>query len=371
VHTARELGIDVALDIAFQCAPDHPYVKSHPAWFRWRPDGTVQYAENPPKKYQDIYPFNFETEDWQALWLELKSVFDHWIAQGVTIFRVDNPHTKSFAFWEWVIGAVQHEHPGVIFLAEAFTRPKVMHRLAKLGFTQSYTYFTWRNRKHELQAYFSELSSGPGKDYFRPNAWPNTPDILHEQLQTGESAVYLARLVLAATLAANYGIYGPAYELREHQPREPGSEEYLDSEKYQLRHWNHDDPGSLAPFITRINRIRRENPALQQDRKLRFLPIDNDQLLAYAKTSEDGSNVVVTVVNLDPHQEHSGWLELDPDSIQVDPARDFQMHDLLSNQRFTWHGTHHFVRLDPARVPAHVFAVRRHVRDERDFDYYL
>jgi len=371
VKKARALGIDVAMDIAFQCAPDHPYVKEHPGWFRARPDGSVQYAENPPKKYQDIYPFNFETEDWQALWAELKSVFDHWIGEGVTIFRVDNPHTKSFGFWEWVITEIKREHPEAIFLAEAFTRPKVMHRLAKLGFTQSYTYFTWRNHKHELQAYFTELASGPGKDYFRPNVWPNTPDILHEQLQTGQSAVYMARLVLAATLAASYGIYGPAYELRDYRPRESGSEEYLDSEKYQLRHWNHDDPGSLAPFIARVNRIRRENPALQQDGSLRFLPVDNDQLLAYAKTSEDGGNVIVTVVNLDPHQAHSGWLNLDPASIQVDPSHEFQMHDLLSNQRFAWRDTHHYVRLDPSSVPAHIFAVRRRLRDERDFDYYL
>ncbi|MEO7937852.1 MAG: alpha-1,4-glucan--maltose-1-phosphate maltosyltransferase, partial [Burkholderiaceae bacterium] len=306
VSAARESGIDVAMDIAFQCAPDHPYVKAHPDWFRWRPDGTVQYAENPPKKYQDIYPFNFETADWQALWLELKSVFDHWISQGVTIFRVDNPHTKSFAFWEWVIGAIKREHPAVIFLAEAFTRPAVMHRLAKVGFSQSYTYFTWRNHKHELQTYFTELSAGLGKDYFRPNVWPNTPDILHEQLQSGEPAVYMARLVLAATLAASYGIYGPVYELRDHRPREPGSEEYLDSEKYQLRHWDHDDPGSLAPFITRINRIRRENPALHSDAGLRFLPIDNDQLLAYAKTTDDASNMVITVVNLDPQHPQGG-----------------------------------------------------------------
>ncbi len=371
VRKAGELGIDVAMDIAFQCAPDHPYVKAHPQWFHWRPDGTVQYAENPPKKYQDIYPFNFETEDWQSLWIELKSVFDHWIGQGVTIFRVDNPHTKSFGFWEWVITEIKREHPPVIFLAEAFTRPKVMHRLAKLGFSQSYTYFTWRNSKRELQEYFCELSGGPGQDYFRPNAWPNTPDILHEQLQGGEAAVYMARLVLAATLTASYGIYGPVFELREHLPREPGGEEYLDSEKYQLRHWNHDDPGSLASFITRVNRVRRENAALQQDASLRFLPINNDQLLAYAKTSGDGSNVVVTVVNLDPNNTQSGWLQLDPASLGRDAAQDFQMHDQLSNQRFTWGGTHHFVRLDPRSVPAHIFVLRQRIRDERDFDYFL
>ncbi len=371
IAAARALGIDIAMDIAFQCAPDHPYVKEHPDWFRWRPDGTVQYAENPPKKYQDIYPFNFETADWRALWAELKSVFDHWIGEGVTIFRVDNPHTKSFAFWEWVITEIKREHPETIFLAEAFTRPKVMHRLAKLGFTQSYTYFTWRSTKQQLQEYFTELSSGPGRDYFRANAWPNTPDILHEQLQTGESAVYMARLVLAATLAASYGIYGPAYELREHLARESGSEEYLDSEKYQLRTWNHDQPGSLAAFIARVNRVRRDNPALQRDDSLRFLPIDNDHLLAYAKSSPDGDNVVVTIVNLDPHHAQGGWVDLDPQSIDVDAAKPFQMHDQLSNQRFNWQGRHHYVRIDPTRVPAHIFVVRRSTRDERDFDYFL
>ena len=367
---AGELGLEIALDIAYQCAPDHPYVKEHPQWFRWRPDGTVQYAENPPKKYQDIYPFNFETEDWQALWLELKSVLDHWIGEGVKIFRVDNPHTKAFAFWEWCIGEVQREHPDVIFLAEAFTRPKVMHRLAKLGFTQSYTYFTWRNTKRDLIEYFTELTTPPGADYFRPNVWPNTPDILHEQLQGGQRATFMARLVLAATLSANYGIYGPAFELQEHLPRGPGSEEYLDSEKYQLRTWNHDDPASLAPFIARVNRIRRDNPALQADRRLRFLDVDNEELLAYAKSSADGANVVVTVVNLDPCHVQSGWLQLDPESVAVESGHPFQMHDLLSDQRFVWQGQRHFVRLDPHSVPAHVFVVRRRVRDERDFDYF-
>ncbi len=371
VKAAAGHGLEIALDIAFQCAPDHPYVKEHPSWFRWRPDGSVQYAENPPKKYQDIYPFNFETEDWRALWVELKSVMDHWIGEGVKIFRVDNPHTKAFAFWEWAIGEIKREHPDVIFLAEAFTRPKVMHRLAKLGFTQSYTYFTWRNTKQELVEYFTELSAGPGRDYFRPNVWPNTPDILHEQLQRGEPAMFMARLVLAATLSANYGIYGPAFELLEHVPREPGSEEYRDSEKYQLRHWNYNDPVSLAPFIARVNRIRRDNPALHQDRELRFLTIDNGQLLAYAKTSADGANTVVTVVNLDPHNVQSGWVHLEPASVGVEPSHSFQMHDLLSNQRFLWQGTHHFVRLDPHSVPAHIFLVRRRIRDERDFDYFV
>jgi len=368
---AQRHGLELALDIAFQCAPDHPYVKAHPSWFRWRPDGTVQYAENPPKRYQDIYPFNFETEDWQGLWNELKSVFEHWIGEGVKIFRVDNPHTKAFPFWEWAITELKREHPDVLFLAEAFTRPKVMHRLAKLGFSQSYTYFTWRNTKHELTEYFTELSQGPGNEYFRPNVWPNTPDILHERLQGGETPVFMARLVLAGTLAASYGIYGPAFELREHLPREQGSEEYLDSEKYQLRRWNHDDPQSLAPFIARVNRIRRDNPALHADRSLRFFSIDNDALLAYGKRSADGANVIVAVVNLDPHNVQTGWLTLDLDFIDCEHDHPFQMHDLLSNQRFLWQGGRNFIRLDPHSVPAHVFVVRRRMRDERDFDYFL
>lgn len=371
VATAAGLGLEIALDIAFQCAPDHPYVKAHPDWFRWRPDGTVQYAENPPKKYQDIYPFNFESDDWRAMWTELKSVFDHWIGEGVKIFRVDNPHTKAFPFWEWAITEVQREHPDVIFLAEAFTRPKVMHRLAKLGFSQSYTYYTWRNTKPDLIAYFTELSHGPGVDYFRPNVWPNTPDILHEQLQGGESSVYMSRLVLAATLSANYGMYGPAYELIEHLPRGPGSEEYLDSEKYQLRHWNHENPNSLAAFIGRVNQIRREHVALQANESLRFLPVDNDQLLAYAKSSPDGTDVIVTVVNIDPFNVQSGWIDLDPVSVGIMDGSSFQMHDLISNQRFLWQGQRHYVRLDPHGVPAHVFVVRRRLRNEHDFDYFL
>ncbi|MCW7537843.1 DUF3416 domain-containing protein [Aquabacterium sp. A7-Y] len=370
VAAAREQGMELAMDIAYQCAPDHPYVEQHPSWFRWRPDGTVQYAENPPKKYQDIYPFNFESEDWAGMWDELKSVIDHWVGEGVSIFRVDNPHTKAFAFWEWAIAEVKREHPEVIFLAEAFTRPKVMHRLAKLGFTQSYTYFTWRNTKQELIEYFTELSQGPGREYFRPNVWPNTPDILHEALQSGERATFMARLVLAGTLCANYGIYGPAYELMEHLPREHGSEEYLHSEKYQLRHWDLERPDSLSSFIARVNAIRHENRALQSDWSLLFCPVDNDQLIAYAKRSPDGENVVLSVVNLDPHHTQSGWVEIDLEQLGVEADRPYQMHDLLSGQRFTWRGGRNFVILDPRRSPAHVFRVRRHLRSEKDFDYF-
>lgn len=371
VVKAKEFGIELALDIAFQCAPDHPYVREHPNWFRWRPDGSVQYAENPPKKYQDIYPFNFESEDWRGLWQELKSVIDFWIAEGVKIFRVDNPHTKSFAFWEWSIGEVKRAHPDVIFLAEAFTRPKVMHRLAKLGFSQSYTYFTWRNTKHELTEYFTELAHGPGRDYYRPNVWPNTPDILSETLHDGPRATFMARLVLAATLAASYGIYGPVYELMEQRPREAGVEEYLDSEKYQLRAWDFEHPDSLRGFIARVNRIRRDNPALHADASLHFIPVDNEQLIAYAKTDPASNNVIVSVVNLDPHNTQSGWLELDASALGLEHGQSFQMHDLLSDQRFLWQGMRNFVMLDPGSAPAHIFRLRRHVRSEQDFDYFL
>ncbi|GIK87088.1 MAG: alpha-1,4-glucan:maltose-1-phosphate maltosyltransferase [Betaproteobacteria bacterium] len=370
VARARELSMEIALDIAFQCAPDHPYVAAHPEWFRHRPDGSVQYAENPPKKYQDIYPFDFESRAWPALWRELHDVFAFWIGEGVRVFRVDNPHTKAFPFWEWVIARLRERHPDVIFLSEAFTRPKVMHRLAKLGFSQSYTYFTWRNTKRELTEYFTELTAGPGREYFRPNCWPNTPDILPENLQVGGRAAFMARLVLAATLAANYGIYGPAFELGEAVPREPGAEEYLDSEKYALRDWPVDREDSLAPFIARVNAARRDNPALQRDDNLAFLETDNEQLIAYTKTAEDGSGVLV-VVNLDPHHVQSGWLVLDPGHLGVDESRPFQVHDLLSGARFLWSGRRNFVQLDPARAPAHLFRIRRRVRTERDFDYFL
>ncbi len=371
LEKARELGIEIALDLAFQCAPDHPYVKEHPDWFKHRPDGSVQYAENTPKKYQDIYPFDFESADWQGLWNELKSVVDHWIAQGVRIFRVDNPHTKPFDFWEWLINSVRQKAPDVIFLAEAFTRPKVMHRLAKLGFSQSYTYFTWRQTKQELTEYFTELTQGPGQRYYRPNVWPNTPDILHETLQSGLRTQFAARFILATTLSANYGIYGPTYELLESEPREPGSEEYLDSEKYQLRHWRTTQPDSLWSLIARMNRIRHENAALQTDRGLRFCPIDNDQLLAYVKTDAVSGNVMLMVVNLDPHRSQSGWVDLDLGALQLDAEQTFQVHDLLSEQRYLWRGRYNYVMLDPQRAPAHVFRLRKRVRSERDFDYYL
>ena len=368
---AGEQGIDVALDIAFQCSPDHPYVNEHPEWFTWRPDGTVQYAENPPKKYQDIFPINFETADWQNLWRELKSVITFWIEQGISIFRVDNPHTKSFYFWEWLIAEIKKEYPQVIFLAEAFTRPKVMNYLAQLGFSQSYTYFTWRNTKWELTRYFEELNQSELKEYFRPNVWPNTPDILSEYLQSGGRPAFMVRLVLAATLSASYGIYGPAFELCVDQPREPGSEEYLDSEKYEIKHWDIDRADSLADFIGRVNRIRRENAALQNNSSLRFHEIDNDRLICYTKNTEDFSNIILVIVNLDPHHNHSGWLDLHVDTLGLDAGKPYQVHDLLSGVRYLWYDAKNYVEINPRISPAYVFRIRRYLRTEKDFDYYL
>jgi len=371
VAKAEAVGLEVALDIAFQCAPDHPYVEQHPTWFRWRPDGTVQYAENPPKKYQDIYPFNFESDDWRDLWQELESVFEFWIQQGVRIFRVDNPHTKPFPFWEWCIGEVKRKWPDVLFLSEAFARPKIMNRLAKLGFTQSYTYFTWRNTKHELTTYLEELSRPPVRDFFRPNLWPNTPDILPEYLQFGGRPAFMIRVVLAATLSASYGIYGPAYELLEAEPREPGSEEYLNSEKYQVRAWDLGRPESLHDFIARLNRIRQENPALQQNWTLRFHDVDNDELICYSKHHEAEGNTIVVVVNLDAYHRQSGWVDIPLRELGLDPDHPYQMHDLITGVRFLWHGPRNYVELDPHRLPAHIFRLRRHVRTEQDFEYFF
>jgi starch synthase (maltosyl-transferring) len=366
VHKAKDLGIYVALDIAFQCSPDHPYVEQHPEWFRTRPDGSVQYAENPPKKYEDIYPFNFETPAWESLWQELLSVFLYWMEQGVSIFRVDNPHTKPFAFWEWLIAEVHKVDSGVIFLAEAFTRPKIMHRLAKIGFTQSYTYFTWRPDKQGLTEYFTELSTPPVVDFYRPNAWPNTPDILTEQLQTGGRAMFVARAVLAATLSANYGMYGPPFELMEHEPREPGSEEYLHSEKYEVRHWDIGRKDSLRELITLLNKARRENRALQLNTGLRFHEIDNGQLIAYSKRAD--ANVILCLVNLDPRNRQSGFVHVPVEDWGIAPVEPYQVHDLLSDARYTWTGPRNFVQLDPNIVPAHIFRIRRQTATGWEFD---
>lgn len=369
-RAARGRGIDLALDLALQCAPDHPWVTEHPTWFRSRPDGTVQYAENPPKKYQDIYPIDFETDDWQALWEALRDVVMFWIDCGVEVFRVDNPHTKPFAFWEWLIASVQAEHPRVLFLAEAFTRPRVMQRLAKLGFSQSYTYFAWRNARWELVDYFTELTRTDQAEYFRPNVWPNTPDILTEHLQHGGRPAFVARAVLAATLAASYGIYGPAFELAEGRARDPGSEEYLDSEKYEIRRWERDSAWSLRPLITRLNAVRNEQPALQTNTTLVFHGTDNDRLVCYSKTDPaGGGDVVLCVVNLDPYATQSGWTQLDMRALGLGDEP-FQVHDVVGGGRFMWQGPRNFVSLDPQVLPAHVFVVRHRVRTENDFDYY-
>lgn len=371
IEHARGYGLEIAIDIAFQCTPDHPYVKEHPEWFRNRPDGTIQYAENPPKKYQDIYPLDFETESWTELWEELKSVVVSWAEQGVRIFRVDNPHTKAFPFWTWLIAQTKELFPDLIFLAEAFTRPKVMRQLAKSGFTQSYTYFTWRNAKPEITDYFTTLTQTGIREFFRPNLWPNTPDILPEYLQYGGRPAFIIKLALAATLGANYGIYGPAFELCENQPREPGGEEYLNSEKYEVKQRDLKAPWSLREIITRMNRVRKENPALQSDWRLVFHPIDNETLICYSKTTEDFSNVVVVIVNLDYAHTQGGWVVLDLEALGLRNGDAYQVHDLLGDARYLWQGARNYVELDPSSAPAHVFRIRRKIRTERDFDYYL
>jgi len=352
VATARDLGLEVALDLAYQCSPDHPYVTAHPEWFRHRPDGTIKYAENPPKKYQDIYPFNFETPAWQSLWDELLDVVRFWIRHGVHIFRVDNPHTKPYPFWEWLIAEIRRDHPDTIFLAEAFTRPKVMAYLAKLGFTQSYSYFTWRTTKLEIEEYFTELTTTDVREYMRPNLFANTPDILHAFLQEGGPAAFKIRLLLAATLGATYGIYS-GFELCEGRAV-PGSEEYLDSEKYQFRHWDWERPGHIKPLIAAVNRLRREHACLQYDGGLRFHPTDNPELLAYSKTAPGGAGTLLMVVNLDPLNVQHGWVEVAPGVLGAGDDPSFTVRDLLTDAEFAWSGGRHYVRLDPAAAPAHI-----------------
>jgi len=371
VATASEMDIEIALDIAFQCSPDHPYITEHPEWFKQRPDGTLRYAENPPKKYQDIYPLNFESENWKELWEELKSIFLFWIDKGVKIFRVDNPHTKSIPFWGWVIGKVLGEYPDVIFLSEAFTRPKVMYQLAKQGFTQSYTYFTWRNTKYDLTTYLNDLLHTEAREFFRPNFWPNTPDILPEFLQVTGRAGFIQRLILAATMSSNWGIYGPAFELMENEPVDYGKEEYLNSEKYEIRDWDTGSSKSLKKIIGRVNTIRKQNPALQNTRSLKFHDIDNEALICYSKTSDDLSNIILVVVNLDPHHSHSGWVRIPLDDFDMDPGITYQAHDLLGGSYYLWNGEYNYVEINPGIMPAHIFRIRRKVRSERDFDYFM
>jgi starch synthase (maltosyl-transferring) len=380
-------GMELALDIAFQCSQDHPWVTQHPDWFLHRPDGTIQYAENPPKKYQDIYPLNFESANWSALWDELRSVFQFWIDRDVRVFRVDNPHTKALPFWEWIIADLHRDAPDVLFLAEAFTRPHVMYSLAKRGFTQSYTYFTWRTEKSELEAYFEEITKPPISDFFTPNLWPNTPDILHASLQTGGRPAFQQRLILATTLAASYGIYGPAYELCENLPIKPGSEEYLHSEKYEIRRWSRRDPTSLAPLITLLNQIRRSNPALQSDLSLHFHAVDNPQIIAYSKTTlkppptltlaetltptprqtarptaasgAEPPNIILVAINLDPHNEQAGWIDLDLKLLGIAHDETFDVEDLLTGIHYQWHDRSNYVALSPTTQPAHIFRLTR------------
>jgi starch synthase (maltosyl-transferring) len=370
VRKAMEQNIDTALDLALQCSPDHPYVKQHPTWFRWRPDGTVQYAENPPKKYEDIYPLNFETENWRELWEEVRRVVLFWIGRGVRIFRVDNPHTKPFAFWEWLIGGIRKDHPEVFFLSEAFTRPKIMQRLAKAGFTQSYTYFTWRYTKREFIEYLTELTRSDLRDLYRPSFWPNTPDILPEHLQYGGRPAFIMRYILAATLSSNIGIYGPAFELCVNEAA-PGKEEYLHSEKYEIKKWDLSDPKSLRDVITRINRIRRENRALQTTWNLEFYETDNDNLMCYGKTTEDGENSLIVVVNLDPFHTQSGWVKIPVGDLGLKAREPYLVHDLIGDDKYIWEGESNFVEINPQVMPGNIFRVRKKLKRETDFDYFL
>ena len=356
VASAERLGLEVALDFAIQCSPDHPWVSEHPDWFNHLPDGSIRYAENPPKKYQDIYPINFDTPDREGLWTELKSVLDHWVSHGVKIFRVDNPHTKALSFWEWVIAAIHEDHPEVIFLAEAFTRPKVMQSLAKAGFTQSYTYFTWRNTKWELTEYMTELTQTDMAHYFRPNFFANTPDILHEYLQVGGPPAFKIRLVLASLLSPTYGIYS-GYEVYESVPVAEGSEEYLNSEKYELRPRDFSGDDNLVPYITRINDVRRKNPALSELTNLTFHEVDKENLLVFSKKSE-GQDAILVIVNLNPFHWEEGTVDLDMEALGLQPVQSFEVHDLITDTAYWWNGPDNYVRLDPFEEPAHVFRVR-------------
>jgi starch synthase (maltosyl-transferring) len=368
VASAKDLGMEVALDIAFQCSPDHPYVKEHPEWFQHRPDGTIKTAENPPKRYEDIVNFDWMGPARDALWAELRSVFLHWIAQGVRIFRVDNPHTKPLPFWEWVIGEVHARHPDVIFLAEAFTRPKVMKALAKSGFNQSYTYFTWRTFKHELEEYLTELTQGASADYMIGNLWPNTPDILPEHLQQGGRPAFLIRSALAATLSSSWGIYS-GFELCENRAL-PGREEYADSEKYQLVSRDMDGPGNIKPWIAALNRARREYPALQDYRNLRFHRADNDRVTFYSRVTSDRTSLVLAAVSLDPYGPQEAIVHVPLERLGIADDETYQVHDVLSGERALWQGSTALVRLTPEK-PAALWSVLRFQRSEQGFDYYL
>lgn len=369
IKEAKKHGIEIALDLAFQCSPDHPYIKEHPGWFEWRPDGTIQYAENPPKKYEDIVPFHFTLENKEELFQELLSIVLFWVSQGIKIFRVDNPHTKPFALWEWLIREVKAESNDVLFLSEAFTRPKVRERLAKIGFDQSYTYFTWRTTKVELKEYLKQLTGPLMRHYFRPNFWVNTPDILPEHLQVGNKASFQSRLLLAATLSSNYGMYGPAFELMLSDAIE-GKEEYKDSEKYEIKNWSAIERSRLDDFISLVNQIRKDNPALQDTYNLEFFFIPNDFLLAFGKYDRNHKNYLIVVINLDYENVQSGMLEIPLDRLGISEDRPFMVHDLLTNHRYIWQGRRQYIELRPNEVPGHIFKVLPAMHREENFDYY-
>ncbi|MAO07137.1 MAG: alpha-1,4-glucan--maltose-1-phosphate maltosyltransferase [Alteromonas sp.] len=356
VKKAKELDIEIAMDFALQAAPDHPWVKEHPEWFKWRPDGTVQYAENPPKKYQDILPIYFESKDWKNLWQEMLNTALYWIEEcGIQVFRVDNPHTKPFYFWGWLISEVKKKHPNVLFLSEAFTKPKVMQQLAKQGFTQSYTYFTWRNSKHEIMEYLNELTQTDQQYYFRPNFWPNTPDINPWALQGNQESVYLQKYFLAATLSSNTGIYGPVFEYMQGAAL-PGKEEYLDSEKFQIRHWDWTIENKLTTLISKINHIRKEHQALQQTNNIQFLSVENDQLLAYYKFDQSKESEVICIVNLDPYYPQKGFVQLPLQELGVHEGHQVKVHDLITQSSYIWDKEWNYVELHPV-LPFHLFKI--------------
>lgn len=357
IQEAQKYGIEIALDLAFQCAPDHPYIKEHPKWFLWRPDGTIAYAENPPKKYQDIVPINFESDDWENLWNELKSIILYWCEAGVSIFRVDNPHTKPFRFWEWAIDAVQKEYPDTIFLAEAFTRPKIMAELAKLGYAQSYTYFTWRTTRKELEEYLTELTQTELREYFRPNFWPNTPDILAYELMGADSNAFALRYTLAATLSSNYGLYGPAYEFLENTGNTNGKEEYFNSEKYEIRLYDWNARNRLTDLYTRINRIRQENKALQTTWNINFTRTDNEQLMSYVKKT--GDNVIWCIANFDVKNKQSGYVEVPKKLLEIESRVNLKVTDLLTGEVYYWFNDWNYVELAPAKYPMHILKVEK------------
>ncbi len=359
ISIAGNYGMEIAMDLAIQCSPDHPWAKDHPEWFKKRPDGTIQYAENPPKKYQDIYPVYFETEDWQNLWEELKRVMLVWASWGVRIIRVDNPHTKPFVFWEWLIAQVKQEFPDMIFLAEAFTKPKVMQELAKRGFAHSYTYYTWRNNKYELEEYMTELTQTGGRPdamayYFRPNFWPTTHDINPHSLQGGHEPQFIIRFLLAATLSSNYGIYGPSFELMEHIPF-PNKEEYLNSEKYEIRRWDWEKTNRLTYLIELVNRIRHQNAALQTTNNITFCQVNDDAIMAYLKTS--GSNRLLIIINTDAYNRRAGIVQVPIWQLGIGPDQSYTVHDLLTEAYYTWQGEQNYVELDPYVLPMHLFRI--------------